>query len=152
MHQVELHGSYEEMRHQQGLPLKRIGMTLLPPNPKMLRFAKQCEQVVEQYAPELLDEIRGLAEAAELDYEAVLTPTLTAPFEPQEIPSCTFIVHAKAATCVGGGAKSLSYRPGTSTYVDTNDGDVASFVGREWITRHGVEVYEIVYHGGLVKE
>lgn len=146
----------------------------------------------------------------------------------------TFIVRAKAATYIGGGAKSLSYRPGshdlqfhegsfsyldsyfggvdflgqevvyfeaepvwvmnyhgrvlepslitaaeagriireslsklyeqdrflggfehttgTSIYVDTNEGDVASFVGREWITRDGVEVYELVYHGGLVKE
>ncbi len=141
----------------------------------------------------------------------------------------TFIVSAKAATYVGGGAKSLSYRPGShdlqfhegdfsyldsyfggadflgqevvyhegkpvwvmnyygrilepemiaaaeagrviqeslskmyeegrflggfeheisgDTYVDTNEGDVASFTGREWIEREGVKVT-----GGLVKE
>jgi len=101
MHQVELYGTYEQMGHQQGLPLKQIGMTLRPPDPKMLRFAKQCEQVVGQYAPELLDEIRGLAEAAELDYEAVLTPILTAPFEPQEIPSCTVLAVAPERTMDG---------------------------------------------------
>jgi hypothetical protein len=36
-------------------------------------------------------------------------------------------------------------------YVDTSEGDVASFTGREWITRGGVKVYELIYHGGLVK-
>jgi hypothetical protein len=37
------------------------------------------------------------------------------------------------------------------TYVDTSEGDVASFTGREWITCEGVKVYELIYHGGLVK-
>jgi hypothetical protein len=44
-----------------------------------------------------------------------------------------------------------------STYTDTNEGDVSSFRGYEWITRNGiacegVKVYELFYHGGLVKE
>ena len=38
------------------------------------------------------------------------------------------------------------------TYVDTNEGDVASFVGQEWIERDGVKVYDLVYHGGLVRD
>jgi hypothetical protein len=144
-----------------------------------------------------------------------------------------FIVRAKAATYVGGGARSLSYRPGShdlqfheddlsyldsyfggadflgqeivyykgepvwamnyygrileparisaaetghiireslarmyeqgrflgglehatpdGTYVDTSTGNVASFTGKEWIEREGVKVYELVYHGGLIK-
>jgi hypothetical protein len=37
-----------------------------------------------------------------------------------------------------------------SIYVDTSEGDVASFAGREWIEREGVKVYELVYHGGLI--
>jgi hypothetical protein len=146
----------------------------------------------------------------------------------------TFIVRAKAATYVGRGAKSLSYRPGThdlqfhdgdfayldsyfggtdflgqevvyyqdepvwvmnyygrilepsliiaeeagqiiqqslsamykeghflggfehatenGIYFDTSEGDVASFTGQEWIVRKNIRVYELVYHGGLVKE
>jgi len=145
----------------------------------------------------------------------------------------SFIVRAKAATYVGGGAKSLSYRPGSHDlqfhdgpfayldsyfggkdflgqevvyyedkpvwvmnyygrilepgritgaetgqviqeslskmyqegrflggfehatplghYVDTNQGDLTAFTGQEWITRDQVKVYELVYHGGLVK-
>ena len=39
-----------------------------------------------------------------------------------------------------------------SAYVDTSEGDITSFTGKEWITRAGVRVYELVYHGGLVKE
>jgi hypothetical protein len=36
-------------------------------------------------------------------------------------------------------------------YVDTNSGDVSSFEGREWIEQDGVHLYELVYHGGLVR-
>lgn len=89
MHQIEVRGNYEEMGRQQGRPLK--GMTLPPPDPKMLRFAKQCEDVVGQYAPELLDEMRGLAKAAEVDYDALMTMILTAPFDPAEVPGCSVL-------------------------------------------------------------
>ena len=153
-------------------------------------------------------------------------------FSPEQLNA--FIVRAKAATYVGGGTKSLSYRPGShdlqfhegafsyldsyfggtdflgqevvyfkgrpvwvmnyygrtlertlitaeqagriiqeslsrmykerrflggfehstrnSTYADRSEGDVTSFTGREWIIRENVKVYELVYHGGLVKE
>jgi hypothetical protein len=37
-------------------------------------------------------------------------------------------------------------------YVDTNEGDVSNFKGYEWIEVHDEKVYELVYHGGLVKE
>ncbi len=39
---------------------------------------------------------------------------------------------------------------GDLTYVDTSDGDPTFFTGREWISRNGEKVYELVYHGGLV--
>jgi len=38
------------------------------------------------------------------------------------------------------------------SYTDTNQGDVTSFHGRETIARDGVVVYELLYHGGLIKE
>jgi len=37
------------------------------------------------------------------------------------------------------------------TYSDTSEGDVRCFTGKEWITRGNVRVYELVYHGGLIK-
>jgi hypothetical protein len=40
---------------------------------------------------------------------------------------------------------------GDCRYVDTNEGDVQFFTGREWISLSGETVYELVYHGGLIK-
>lgn len=37
-------------------------------------------------------------------------------------------------------------------YIDTNEGSVSFFQGKEWIERDSVRVYELVYHGGLVRE
>ena len=46
----------------------------------------------------------------------------------------------------------FEHAEGDLTYVDTNEGDVQFFTGREWISRAGEIVYELVYHGGIVKE
>jgi hypothetical protein len=40
---------------------------------------------------------------------------------------------------------------GRDVYLDTNEGNLDTFTGKEWIERDGVRVYELVYHGGLVK-
>ena len=45
----------------------------------------------------------------------------------------------------------FEYQSGEYTYTDTNQGDVTFFSGKEWISRRGVTVYELVYHGGLVR-
>ena len=45
----------------------------------------------------------------------------------------------------------FEHRVGEYTYSDTNEGDLTFFAGREWISRGGVVVYELVYHGGLVR-
>lgn len=41
---------------------------------------------------------------------------------------------------------------GELTYVDSSEGDLASFTGREWIACGGMRAYELVYHGGLIVE
>jgi hypothetical protein len=45
----------------------------------------------------------------------------------------------------------FEYTIGRDTYYDTNEGDVATFTGKEWIEREGIRVYELIYHGGLIK-
>ena len=45
----------------------------------------------------------------------------------------------------------FEHTEGGLTYVDTSEGDEAYCTGREWILREGEKVYELVYHGGLVK-
>ena len=45
----------------------------------------------------------------------------------------------------------FGYAHGDFHYTDTSEGEFTSFTGKEWITRDGVVVYDLVYHGGLVK-
>ena len=46
----------------------------------------------------------------------------------------------------------FEFTVGDSVYTDTNEGTVASFSGKEWITRQGQQAYELLYHGGLIKD
>ena len=46
----------------------------------------------------------------------------------------------------------FEYEAGDKNYMDTSQGDVECFKGREWITRNGEKVYELDYHGGLIKD
>lgn len=46
----------------------------------------------------------------------------------------------------------FEYDTRIGVYHDTNTGDLVSFAGLEWITRQGARVYELVYHGGLIKD
>lgn len=91
MHKVELRGTYAEMGRPQGLSLR--GLPLPPPDARMVRFARQCEEQLAEYAPELLEELRSVAEAAELAYEPFLTLSTTAPFDPADVPAadCTVV-------------------------------------------------------------
>jgi len=41
---------------------------------------------------------------------------------------------------------------GDFTYIDTSVGEFTHFTGREWILRNGEKAYELVYHGGLIKD
>ena len=40
---------------------------------------------------------------------------------------------------------------GDTIYTDTNTGDITHFEGREWIDLRHTRVYELTYHGGLVR-
>lgn len=91
MYHFKLIGTYYEMGLKQGRSLKRGGLTLPPLDEKMLHFAKRCEKIIGQHMPELLDEIRGVAEGAEIDYDAIMTLTTTAPFDPDEVSGCSIV-------------------------------------------------------------
>jgi hypothetical protein len=45
----------------------------------------------------------------------------------------------------------FEYTVDSDTYIDTSQGDPTEFTGTEWIERNGVKVYELIYHGGLIK-
>ncbi|MCB8976325.1 MAG: hypothetical protein H6657_02745 [Ardenticatenaceae bacterium] len=45
----------------------------------------------------------------------------------------------------------FTHETANGIYFDTNDGDVFSFTGYEWIELDREKVYDLHYHGGLVK-
>ena len=45
----------------------------------------------------------------------------------------------------------FEHETGNGIYTDTSQGNLESFTGTEWITQDGIKVYELVYHGGLIK-
>jgi hypothetical protein len=63
------------------------------------------------------------------------------------------IIKAALSAMYRGGRFLGGYRwvDGEDVYLDRSEGDVTSFTGRECITRRGVDVYDLVYHGGLIK-
>lgn len=44
------------------------------------------------------------------------------------------------------------HKEGEYTYIDSNSGDLTHFSGKERILRRELVAYELVYHGGLVKD
>jgi len=144
MHQLELRGSYTDIGRQQAPPLR--GWDLGPADPRQLCFARRCEELMARHAPELLDEIRGIAEAAGLDYDALLTFTVTIPFDADEMPagSCTVLAVLPERTVDGRTIVGRNYdffhdtsEDGATTYRTYPQGRHASvgncdiWVGRE---------------------
>lgn len=146
MNQLKLGGSYEEIGIQQGHLLRQMGAQLPPPDLKMLRFARQCREVMAQYAPELLEELQALGAAAGLDDDALLTLSLTAPFDPDDVPAaaCSIVAVLPERTVDGQPIIGRNFdffhdvsEEGATTYLTYPQGRYASlgncdiWVGRE---------------------
>ncbi len=84
---------------------------------------------------------------AENYYGRILQPSLITAAEAGQIIKASLSAMYQLGRFLGG----FTYTTGIDTYVDTSDGDTASFTGREWIVRRDTKVYELVYHGGLIK-
>ena len=80
-------------------------------------------------------------------YGRILEPSLITAAEAGQMIQKSLSALYQQGRFLGGFEHTLDQ----DTYVDTNEGDTASFTGKEWITRNGVRVYELVYHGGLIK-
>lgn len=81
-------------------------------------------------------------------YGRILKPNLITAAEAGQMIQASLSRLYQQGRFLGG----FEYTMGQDTYVDTNAGDTASFTGKEWITHNGVKVYELVYHGGLIKD
>jgi len=81
------------MGRQQGALLRGDGFSLPAPDGRMLQFAMECRELMRLHCPELLDELEGLGESAGLDHDALLTLSITAPYDPDDLPhkACTVL-------------------------------------------------------------
>ena len=81
-------------------------------------------------------------------YGRILEPGMIAAAEAGQIIKQSLSAMYREGRFLGG----FEYDTGDGVYTDTGEGDVVAFTGKEWITRAGVRVYELVYHGGLIKD
>lgn len=80
-------------------------------------------------------------------YGYILQPTLIQAAEAGHVIKTSLSALYREGRFLGG----FEYQVDDCVYTDTNEGDVSHFTGKEWITRQGQKVYELVYHGGLIK-
>lgn len=78
MDEYEMAGNYYGMGRQFGMRLERDGVSLgsvsaepVDRREEMIQFASECEPIVETHAPELLRELRGIADCTGVDLQAV---------------------------------------------------------------------------------
>jgi hypothetical protein len=81
-------------------------------------------------------------------YGRILEPEMIAAAEAGQIIKQSLSEMYQEDRFLGG----FEYDTGDGVYTDTSEGNVTAFTGAEWITREGFRVYELVYHGGLIKE
>jgi hypothetical protein len=99
---LALTGDYAQIGEQHGRAISAGGdFTLPPPNPERLPFVRQCEEVLERFAPELLEEMQAFAQAAGVDYDALATISITAPLQQTGFPSCTVLALTPERTADG---------------------------------------------------
>ena len=90
-------GSYYEMGLSHGHTLASEGFELPSVSPDKIQFATECAMIVQHVAPELMDELRGIAEATKLDQQALKAFVLTL----GEGPGCSVVAIAGQHTVDG---------------------------------------------------
>jgi len=81
-------------------------------------------------------------------YGRILEPARITPAEAGQVIKASLSQMYQEGRFLGG----FEHETPWGVYMDTSQGDAASFTGQEWIVRENVTVYGLVYHGGLIKE
>ena len=81
-------------------------------------------------------------------YGYILKPELITPTQAGQMIKSSLSRMYTENRFLGG----FQHSEGEFTYIDTSEGEFSRFTGREWIERGGVKSYELVYHGGLIKD
>ena len=80
-------------------------------------------------------------------YGSILLPELITPEKTGKIIKISLSLLYKENRFLGG----FSHTEGQYAYLDTNSGELTHFNGKETILRGNQAAYELVYHGGLIK-
>ena len=81
-------------------------------------------------------------------YGYILRPALITPEQAGHMIKASLSRMYSEGRILGG----FQYSEGDFTYYDNSEGEFNHFTGREWIQREGVKAYELVYHGGMIKD
>jgi hypothetical protein len=81
-------------------------------------------------------------------YGRILRADLITPAQAGQVIKASLSKMYREGRFLGG----FEYQHEGFTYTDTSEGEVLSFRGREFISRHGETAYELYYHGGLILE
>jgi hypothetical protein len=80
-------------------------------------------------------------------YGRILEPEMISAAEAGSIIKQSLSAMYQEGRFLGG----FEHDTGDGVYTDTSEGNLTAFSGKEWIMHAGVRVYELVYHGGLIK-
>jgi hypothetical protein len=81
-------------------------------------------------------------------YGFILKPELITPSQAGQMIKASLSRMYTENRFLGG----FQHGEGEFTYFDTSEGEFGRFTGREWIERDGIKAYELVYHGGMIKD
>jgi hypothetical protein len=79
-------------------------------------------------------------------YGRILRPDLITPAQTGQVIKASLSKMYLEGRFLGG----FEYQHEGFKYIDGNEGELASFRGRESISRDGVRTYELFYHGGMI--
>jgi hypothetical protein len=81
-------------------------------------------------------------------YGRIIKPDLINASQAGQIIKASLTEMYKTGRFLGGFENAF----GEFIYTDTSEGNAHSFIGKEWITCQNQRVYELLYHGGLIKD
>ena len=81
-------------------------------------------------------------------YGRILRPELVTAVQAGQMIKASLSKMYQEGRFLGG----FRHSDGNLTYVDTSEGEFTSFTGKEWIEHDGVIAYDLLYHGGLIKD
>jgi hypothetical protein len=79
-------------------------------------------------------------------YGRILRPDLITPAQTGQVIKASLSKMYLKGRFLGG----FEHQHAGFTYIDGNEGELASFRGREFISHFGDTAYELFYHGGLI--